>query len=132
MEVGHDTNLRGHQHYITNMTIDIDGDVAHVETYNIMAGTSVDSWEPIIGGGRYLDRLEKRDGVWLVADRVGTAEWWNPSEWMERLAPLVSGPRQDRTDISYSRPLNIERIERDLDASTLASSPEPDDLADDS
>jgi hypothetical protein len=26
-------------------------------------------------GGRYLDRMEKRDGVWKIVDRVGTTDW---------------------------------------------------------
>src|SRR5579862_7793786 len=119
MEAGHDQSLRGHQHYITNMTIDIDGDVAHVETYNIMGGTAVDSWEMVIGGGRYIDRLEKRDGVWGVTDRVSILHWWNPSQTMETLAPYNHPHSKDRNDISYARPLRVEREDRVLDHSML-------------
>ena len=109
MELEHSQVLRGHQHYVTNMSIEIDGDVAHVESYNIMAGVAADSWTAITGGGRYNDRLEKRDGVWGIVDRISTAEWWAQAEWMEFLSTVVHPYSQDSNDISYVRPLRVDR-----------------------
>jgi hypothetical protein len=109
METAHDTDLRGHQHYVTNMTIEIDGDEAHVESYNIMAGVAKDSWEPVVGGGRYLDRLERRDGEWRIVDRVSTGEWWSLPNVMEKIVENVHPHSADRDDISYMRPLKVLR-----------------------
>ena len=63
-------------------------------------------------GGRYVDRLERRDGRWAIAVRVCTAEWWThaPSQ-LEGPAldsSILANPlavARDRTDVSYERPL---------------------------
>ena len=54
-------------HNLLNHTCDIAGDTAHTETYYLFVGRNRDdtNW---IAGGRYLDRVERREGC--VADRV--------------------------------------------------------------
>ena len=59
-------------------------------------------------GGRYVDRLEKRDGVWRIALRTVVMDW-NRNEpsraiWNEGIfqALSVHGTR-DRTDAVYRR-----------------------------
>ena len=44
---------------------EIDGDVAHAETYWFYGAKNRDgsNW---LAGGRYLDRLERRDGAWRI------------------------------------------------------------------
>ena len=65
-----------HQHYVTNHTVELDGDTAHAETYYLFVGRYADRQTPLtLAGGRYVDRLERRDGLWAIAKRVCTAEW---------------------------------------------------------
>jgi len=60
------------QHQITNIIIELDGEAARVESYFQAFHPSV-----LEGGGeglafavgRYLDRFERRDGAWKIADR---------------------------------------------------------------
>jgi hypothetical protein len=49
-------------HNLLNVTYDIQGDTAHTETYYLFVGRNRDdsNW---IAGGRYVDRLEKRNGL---------------------------------------------------------------------
>ena len=60
----HDRGFRGHQHLLTNMPIDLDGDEAHAETYVTILARDSEGWGSSQGGGRYLDRLERRHGRW--------------------------------------------------------------------
>jgi len=67
------------QHQVTNVLIERDGDVARVESY-VLAFHPVPDTETgrevhAVAGGRYLDRFEKRDGEWKIADRVVLIDW---------------------------------------------------------
>jgi hypothetical protein len=64
-------------HYICNQLIEIDGLRAHSETYAIAVHQARDDNGPsqTIFGGRYVDRLEKRDGRWAITDRVVVCDW---------------------------------------------------------
>lgn len=105
----------GHQHIVTNHTCELDGDVAHTETYWIFAGMDAKDFSLSLGGGRYLDRMEKRDGVWKIAARKCLAEWGGaPTESKvppEVMAMLREGGvvARDSTDSSYERPLTIQQ-----------------------
>lgn len=53
-------------------------------------------------GGRYVDRMEHRDGRWAIADRVCIREW----DAKERVTPAFppgrfTEGRRDRTDPAY-------------------------------
>ena len=87
------------QHAICNVHMEIDGDVAHVESYLLayhqVKGTkpqvrklfgskylSQFDWTKVQGtphdlmfGGRYIDRLERRDGEWRIAERTAVMDW---------------------------------------------------------
>jgi len=104
--------LSGHQHYITNVSIELDGDTAHVETYYFTANVRRDSDELTMGGGRYLDRFERRDGVWAIAARIVTTEWWDDPEMLRGIAKLGIAPVQGREDPSFRRPLVVDRADR--------------------
>lgn len=94
-------------HYIANTTIDLDGDVAHVETYFTYYHKALDAPEMTVTGGRYADRFERRDGEWRIALRVVIREWSmvaDGSLTSEYLA-VISRARRDRTDPTYTRPL---------------------------
>ena len=104
-----------HQHYLTNHTIDLDGDVAHVETYYLFVATVPDDAAPLSAtGGRYVDRFERRDGRWAIAARLCVVEWMSelrslldtPSVEFLALAGTMS---RDRSDASYQRPFVLDR-----------------------
>lgn len=111
----HAQNWVCHQHYVTNMVIDLDGNTAHCESYFLAVLKRPDGVCDMVGG-RYIDRVERRAGVWAVADRICMVEWnvvGNPGD-----APLdpsiFVGGTWDRSDPSYLRPLRADRAPRDL------------------
>lgn len=108
-----ETNL----HNVTMQTCDIDGDVAHCESYVIGLFADKGAETSRILAGRYIDRLEKRDGKWGIVLRRATVE-----VAMEGKAILPNGQglvgsgylkgNRDRSDPSYERPLTTEGGER--------------------
>lgn len=114
-----------HQHCQFNSTCEIDGNVAHTETYYMFVGLNRQGTPLAMSGGRYLDRLEKRDDRWAIVARVCVRDWAPLTETPEVLdqstltvvkldertkALMRSGYQsaRDRTDPSYSRPLTID------------------------
>jgi len=111
----HAQNWVCHQHYVTNQTIDLTGDTAHCESYFLAVLKRPDGICDMVGG-RYVDRVERRDGRWAVAARICMVEW--NVEAGPNSAPLdpdmfVRGA-WDRADPSYRRPLEVVRPQRDL------------------
>jgi hypothetical protein len=98
------------QHNLLNNSCEIDGDNAHTETYYLFVGRNRDetTW---IAGGRYFDRLDRRDGAWRIAVRTNTVEWSGmvptmPLPFAE--VPDIHGngaPSRSKADPSYQRPL---------------------------
>ena len=80
------TQTRTH-HQLGNIFIDIEGDVAYTEAYftafhrrraisDPEAGEAATETEmDYFVAGRYLDRMEKRDGVWKITNRTGLTDW---------------------------------------------------------
>ncbi|MET0546943.1 MAG: nuclear transport factor 2 family protein [Caulobacterales bacterium] len=58
-----------HTHNITTHTCEIDGDVAYAESYVIACLLTPDETTAIYVSARYVDQLEKRDGVWRILIR---------------------------------------------------------------
>lgn len=110
----HAEGLHSYAHLVSNPSIDIDGDLAHVETYvtglftHHAEGTALFRGATI-SSGRYLHRMERRIHEWRIAYRVFVpqfsariAEVLDPFEGMpEALVAVRSG----RDDLSYRRPL---------------------------
>lgn len=104
-----------HQHYVTNHSVELDGDTAHAETYYLFVGTDQNPDAPVLfTGGRYVDRFERRNDRWAIAARVCTVEW--QTEVPALLSPdavsflaAISTVARDRTDVSYDRPLEVTR-----------------------
>ncbi len=102
------------QHIITNHTCELDGDVAHAETYWMFAGMNTQGPPLMISGGRYIDRFERRGGKWAIALRKCVSDWRGvPGEGF--LPPAAreamnSGARttRDKSDPSYERPLSFD------------------------
>jgi len=66
------------QHSITNMTFDITGNTARVETYYLALQPYVDEAgesDVAIMAGRYLDEFSQRDGAWLISAREVIIDW---------------------------------------------------------
>lgn len=107
-----------YQHHVTNQTIDIEGDGAHAETY-FFANLVRPDGHIDLTGGRYIDRLERIEGRWGIAERVTVVEWGAtiPPEQTGWLPPGLFIPAtHDKDDPSYQRPLKITREFRDLGA----------------
>jgi hypothetical protein len=98
-------------HCLSTMNCEIDGDVAHAETYHIYCARTVDetSWAAT---GRYLDQFERRHGVWGLVFRHISVEWTGKLSPMElALLEAADAPKhrlsawRDANDVSYLRPL---------------------------
>jgi hypothetical protein len=98
--------LGGTSHHISNFAIEIDGDVAHAESYVITTSWPQDESTATIGGARYLDRLERRAGKWAIAHRESVMDF-NFTVPTADLPPAVLKGRRDRSDRSYVRPLGL-------------------------
>jgi hypothetical protein len=109
---------RSPDHNLLNNSCDIDGDTAHSETYYLFAARNRDdtNW---IAGGRYFDRLQRRDGQWRIALRTNAIEWSGMVPTMPLPfadAPDIHGngaPSRSKADPSYQRPLVNRREKRD-------------------
>lgn len=109
----HSTHWRVHHHFTANHTIEIDGDTAHGELY-FMATLARKQGGTDVSAGRYIDRYERRDGTWAVADRICMVEWTGIIAEADSPVPaslFVQGS-WDRSDPSYMRPLKVERPAR--------------------
>ncbi len=67
-------------HFIGNQLIEIEGDVAHTESYCVAYHRrgARDGEQPhdLVTALRYVDRLERRaEGQWRIADRVCVFDW---------------------------------------------------------
>ncbi|WP_033321570.1 nuclear transport factor 2 family protein [Streptomyces yerevanensis] len=106
----HAATSRVHTHNITTHSCDIDGDTAHCESYVIVILLGTDDRTAQFISGRYLDRLERRDGHWRIAVRRSTVEVMFTADASVlrstafRDQGYLKGTR-DLDDLSYARPL---------------------------
>jgi hypothetical protein len=107
----HSAVFEDHLHNITTHTCEIDGDLAHCESYVMGTMRARDGKTLMCMGGRYLDRLERRDGVWRMVLRRCTIEW----AFTVDASVLQSGAFKgflkgvrDKSDLSYARPLQLD------------------------
>jgi hypothetical protein len=97
------------QHLLINTSIDLDGDVAHAETYfqlivGLKPGARPDQPRLGLSGGRYVDRFERRNGEWRIARRVLIVEYEAALDARDRSHHLLWA-RRSKEDPSYARPL---------------------------
>ena len=100
-----------HLHHLSNHIIDLDGEVAHVETYFLAGLLRHDGLTEMVGG-RYVDRLERRDGRWAIAERACIVEW--NGELRATTSPFdkkafLQG-RWNHDDVSHRRPLDLKSV----------------------
>ncbi len=125
----HEAGQEATHHNLLNVTYDIRNNTAHTECYYLFVGRNRDdsNW---IAGGRYIDRLERRDGQWRIAMRTNAIEW----SGMVPTMPLPFGeipdihgngaPARSKDDPSYMRPLINSRA-----PANPATMPQPEETA---
>jgi hypothetical protein len=94
-------------HVVGNVSIRVEGDVAHTESYCIamyrleLDGTPHDMFSL----GRYIDRFERRQGEWKIAERfvVFDKDRLDPvgRTWDGPLTKALPSGRRDKQDPSY-------------------------------
>ncbi len=90
-------------HNITTYNIEIDGDVAGSESYTTSVHLRKMDGEvrTILSLARYVDRMERRDGVnWKIASRIVVSEFSGQIAMDRNQFPTLA--RQDRSDPSYT------------------------------
>lgn len=107
--------LKVTHHQLGNVLLRLDGETAFGEIYatayhrvradappgGLFGGTGYDY--DLIGGLRYCDRFERRDGQWRIADRRGVSEWRHHQPAADGILASVSPGfrgRHDDTDPS--------------------------------
>jgi len=65
----HAAGEEAHAHNVTTHSCAIDGESAHAESYIIWVLRHRGGGRVLFGSGRYLDRLERRDGAWRIVLR---------------------------------------------------------------
>ncbi len=100
-------------HYICNVSIDLDGPKAYVETYVMTFARFTKDGKPYdtFTGGRIVDRFENRGGAWKIAHRkmafdwnhdIASSETWCLGLFKPGDPKMVMG-RKDKDDLSYAR-----------------------------
>lgn len=94
-------------HTIGSHSCEIDGETAHAESYVHFLVQHQKTKSIGVGVGRYLDRLECREGRWAIVVRRFVLDMTFTAEASDWLGPEWSAapPRRDRTDLVYQRPL---------------------------
>lgn len=108
---GHAAFFSATQHNLANHSCELDGDVAHCETYVVGTLLSKDQRTCIVAPGRYIDRMERRHGEWRIALRRCTVEMSVEGGADFVHSPAVKGFLRgvwDRSDPSYQRPLSLD------------------------
>ena len=98
----------GTMHLVGNHLTELDGDVAYAETY----GTAHHWGEPLddptlnfTSAFRYVDRMERRDGEWRIAERHAVREWTRsvPADQVRPKEGEGPAAHRDRSDPVYLR-----------------------------
>jgi len=94
-------------HNTGNQLVEVDGDAAWAEHYTIsshrIAADDTGPERDFVASGRYIDRMERRDGEWRIARRVMLVDFTrldpNPPQTLAAGSP--TGER-NRNDLSYA------------------------------
>lgn len=98
------TRTQRAQHLIGNVLIELNGDTANVESYEVARHLTNmgEEWKDLVYSARYLDTFTRRDGEWKIQTRVKIMDWVRILEGSDGAydhAP-AKGSR-DAEDISY-------------------------------
>ncbi len=93
------------RHDITNTIIELDGDTAQSEAYFLAIQRERGSGYDDYMAGRYLDRFERRGGVWRIAHRRVVLDWSRKVAYSRDNAtvydPIFPQGRRDELDPLY-------------------------------
>jgi hypothetical protein len=100
-------------HNITTHNCEIDGDVAHAESYVLVGLLNPDGESVRFINGRYVDRLERRNGAWKIALRRCTLDFMIEGDARLMKPPYIQAGRyikvqRDKSDVSHQRPLSLD------------------------
>jgi hypothetical protein len=109
----HAAGSKLHTHNITTHICEISGDVAHCESYVLVALLNKDETSARLISGRYIDRLERRGGEWKIALRRSTVDVLIAGDASVLKAPIFTQQGYakgtwDKRDVSYQRPLRLD------------------------
>lgn len=105
-------------HQLGNIYVEVEGNIAYTEAYftayerlrarsDPKAGPGAAETEmDLFVGGRYLDKFEKRDGVWKIVRRTATTDWRRteaPTSQEADLGNPALRALQNRDDFFYRR-----------------------------
>ena len=101
-------------HVITGALFNVDGDVAdgeaQVTAYHL---TRKEPAREVIFHGRFLDRYERRQGVWRILERVTVNDWFESriqdKDLADRLSRNMTLGHPDENDPLYSRLKLVKR-----------------------
>lgn len=121
----HEARCISHSHNITCHSCEISGGVAHAESYICWVLGLVDGRTVHFGSGRYLDRLERRNGEWRIAvRRVVTELRFNTDAVAFEASERSAHGTWDRNDPSYQGRLRLPaRLQQDRMAAGGSGSP---------
>ena len=90
-------------HILSNVAIELDGDTAWVESYVTAITRDAEKYDDI--GARWVDRFERRDSTWRIAERTSIVEYNRsfPRGEEGAIVALFNNGTRDRTDPSYAR-----------------------------
>jgi hypothetical protein len=99
--------IAGVMHYIMNFLCEVEGDQAVAETYQLSTTWGKDPTDPRVNmqnSNRYIDRFERRNGEWRIAERQLLRNYTyietRPSEFPDVINGWPKSAR-DRTDPAY-------------------------------
>jgi hypothetical protein len=77
-------------HSITNVLIELDGDLARSESqvHATLIREGSDPVEVDVVGARYLDRFSRRAGTWGIEHRTVVLDWRKTEVWENRTPPV--------------------------------------------
>jgi ketosteroid isomerase-like protein len=95
-------------HFTGNQLVEVDGDVAWAEHYAVafhrVAAQPGKPERDLVANARYVDRFERRNGEWRIADRVIVVdlerEAFVGEDWGN---PVLRRAKRDKSDPSYRR-----------------------------
>lgn len=95
-------------HFLGASTIEVSGDTAEAETYCVLHQTIRAAGGPPCGvsiGCRYLDRFERRESGWRIADHLVVYEWWREANVTgeRELGHAMTAATRSTADPVYAR-----------------------------
>lgn len=105
-------------HHLGNIFVEVKGDVAFTEAYFTAfhrmrakgtPGASPAAWDTEMDywvAGRYLDRMERRNGVWKISHRTGLTDWHRieaPSSQDFENTPAHQRSQRGKVDLVFNR-----------------------------